>query len=97
MRRAQISFQVTEPEKNLLEEVAYLEPWVSDAIDHRRRKGNQYQVKLDEEEVQDCLGALLYEANGGVKRHKNKDLIALFDKISRYADHLKDMRFPNRG
>ena len=85
MHRVQISFQVTEVEKNLLEDVAYLEPWLPDAIDHRKRRGNHYQVRLDGEEVRDCLDALLYESNYGVNRQRKVELLALAEKVRGYA------------
>jgi len=84
MKQNQISFQLTEEEKNLLEEVTYLEPWLEDAIDHRRRKGDQYQVRFNDEEYEDCIGALLFEADQAAHRHKKEELILLVDKMKRY-------------
>ena len=62
MNRTIISFQITQEEKELIERVCYLEPWLEDAIDNRRRKENKYQFKLIDDDFDDCLSALEYQA-----------------------------------
>ncbi len=76
-----ISIHITEAEKDLLEAVAIFEPWLPDAIDHRRRKGHQYLIKLDQEEFRDCISALTYGAQCNTPLNKKAELLMLADKI----------------
>ena len=62
MRKTISSFQLTAEEKQLIERVFYLEPWLQDALDNRRRKGDRYQFKLINDDFNDCLSALEYQA-----------------------------------
>ena len=64
MSQTIISFQITEEERGLLRKVFYLEPWLQDSIDNRRRKGNKYQFKLADDEYDDCLSALEFHSDG---------------------------------
>ena len=82
MRQTIISFQLTEEEKDIIEKVYYLEPWLQDSVDNRRRKGNHYQFKLDDEEVRDCVGALMYQAD--LEPIESYKFILLVQKIKQY-------------
>lgn len=81
MKQIIISFQLTEEEKEVIEKVYYLEPWLQDSVDNRRRKGNKYQFKLDDEEVRDCVGALTYQAD--LEPDEGYKFISLTQKINR--------------
>lgn len=87
MNQAIISFELTQEEKELIERVYYLEPWLPDAVDNRRRKGNKYQFKLTDDEVNDCLSALEYQAE--LETAEKFKFISLARKIRQYSYLLK--------
>ena len=82
MQRSDKSILLTEKEINILEDVFYLEPWLQDAIDYRRRKGHKYKVKLADEDLRDCVHALMQHAE--LKEARRENYIALARKIIQY-------------
>lgn len=82
MQQSDRSILLTENEINLLEDVFYLEPWLQDAVDYRRRKGNKYKVKLIGDDLRDCVDALMHHAEFRVDRREK--YVALARKIGQY-------------
>lgn len=82
MRQTIISFQLTRVEKEIIESVFYLEPWLPETIDYRRRKGDKFQIKLADDEIKDLIDALLFQAeNEPVNATK---FISLAEKIHQF-------------
>jgi hypothetical protein len=89
MGMEKIVFLLSRVEMLTLESVAIFEPWLPDAIDHRRRAADQYQVTLEGEEIKDCLDALMFAVSSGMARGREAELLAALNKISGYA-RIKD-------
>lgn len=94
MKQTIISFQLSGEEKEIIEGVYYLEPWLQDSVDNRLRKGNKYQFKLDDEEVRDCVGALTYQAD--LEPNERHKFISLAQKINRLWQLKNTINF-NKG
>ena len=88
MEQTIISFQLTRDEKEVLENIFYLEPWLQGSIDYRRRKGDKFQVKLTGEDVKDLMDALLFQAEN--EPNNSAKFVSLMQKVHRFWQ-LKDM------
>jgi hypothetical protein len=82
MQQSDKSILLTEDEIKTLEDVFYLEPWLQDAVDYRRRKGNKYKLKLIGDDLRDCVDALMYHEK--FKGDRQKKYATLARKISQY-------------
>jgi hypothetical protein len=96
MIQTTVSFQLTQEEKEILEMVYYLEPWLPDAVDNRRMEDDKYQFKLVNDDYKDCLSALEYQAD--LEPVDGYKFIALTKKIRQVYrlkyDFNRKRRFP---
>ena len=94
MKQIIILFQLTREEKETLEYVYYLEPWLQDAVDYHRKKGNKFQVKLVDDDARDCINALLFHAEQ--ESGNRTEATSLAQKIYRIYQLKNAMNFNDR-
>ena len=88
MQKNTISFLITKEEANLLERIIYLEPGIDEVLDNAKEENGLVRLKMDYEDLNECLEALSYEA----QQHDSpgENLMALHSKIQGY-DKLKEL------
>ena len=87
MRRSKISFLLEREEIELLEKILYLEPGLSDRVQGARKERGKYRVIFFEENFQEALDALSFQAGWiqlGVEEDKQR-MLNLCEKIRGYS------------
>ena len=85
MKKSLISFLLTPEEFKLLHSIVYLEPAIDEALAKAKAEDGCLRIKLNSDDLEDCLGALVYESNHTTSASKQGRLDALCDKLKGYA------------
>ncbi len=92
MKRSAISFLVTPDEFKLIAGVQHLEPGLCEVIDRAKAEEGGLLLRFDYEDLEECLGALAFEANHTKSAKKEARLHALCERLERYSrlrDHVR--------
>jgi hypothetical protein len=83
MQENTISFLITKEEVDLLERIIYLEPGIDEVLDKAKEEKGMVRLKMDYEELNECLEALSYEAQQ--YDAPQEELMALHSKIQGFG------------
>jgi hypothetical protein len=97
MKSNTISFLVTPDEFKLLAGIQHLEPGLVETLDKAKSEDGHLRLRFDYEDLDDCLGALAFEANHTTSDKKKARLHALCEKLERYTrlrEHVRKHGIP---